>query len=434
MYQYYINNNNEDNKPVAIVLGGTVPHRGLVETLKNRGYYTIVIDYFKNPPAAKLADVHYCESAMDYDVVLNIAKENNAELVLSSCLDQQMNIAMHVAETLQLPHPFSPEKAIEVTNKKVMKKIMIEHNIPTAKYYAIDKNSDLKGINLKYPAIVKPVDNSGSAGVIKVETPDELQDAVKESLTLSRSGNLVVEEFIDGTEMSTHGFAINGKIHLLFGTCRITAVEGDLYQQLCNVYLVDIKPAIKKKIEDIINKLIDIFELPPDTPMFTQVIVRDEEVFVVEFSPRLGGGISSYVSKECADFDLLNYSIDSYLGIHKDRGTGILNKYVCCCPIHCGEGIFNSVTGADELIKEGIAKKYFILKSKGDHIDKKKPSSSLVMKYVVEGDTPEECYQKMKVSNNRTDILDLNNNSIRDYTFTLTEKLFYDKLNLITNF
>jgi len=433
MFKYVVNNENSENKPVVIVLGGTVPHRGLIETLKERGYYTIVVDYFENPPAAKQADVHCKESAMDYEVVLNVAKENNAQLVLSSCLDQQMNIAMQVAETLNLPHPFSPQKAVEVTNKRLMKKIMMDYGIPTARYYAVDKNTDLESIVLDYPIIVKPVDNSGSAGVIKVETPEELKAAIDESLNLSRSKSLVVEEFIEGTEMSTHGFAENGKIHLLFGTCRITAVEGDLYQQLCNVYLTDIKPLIKMKIENIINKLIEAFDLPSDTPMFTQVMVKDDDVYVVEFSPRLGGGISSYVAKECADFDLYNYSIDTYLGKHEDRGKGILKKYVCCCPIHCKEGIFDKVKGAEELLKDKTAIEYFVLKSKGDHIDRVKPSSSLVMKYVVEGDTPMECFYKMKEANKRTEILDVDGNSIRDYSFELTEELFLNKLSKITD-
>ena len=67
----------------AIVLGGTVPHASLLDKLKDRGYYTILIDYFDDPPAASHADLHLKDSAMDPDAVLRIAKEYDADLVLS---------------------------------------------------------------------------------------------------------------------------------------------------------------------------------------------------------------------------------------------------------------------------------------------------------------------------------------------------------------
>ena len=47
----------------AIVLGGTEDHIKLIELLKNRGYFVILIDYYKNPPAKKAADLHIQERA-----------------------------------------------------------------------------------------------------------------------------------------------------------------------------------------------------------------------------------------------------------------------------------------------------------------------------------------------------------------------------------
>ena len=113
-----------ENKPVAIVLGGIYPHGAALDKLKKRGYHTILIDYFDNPPAAVHADEHRKESAMDEDMVLQIAKETNAKLVVSPCLDQQLMIAMKVSEKLGLPHPFDSQTAVNVTNKKYMKKMI----------------------------------------------------------------------------------------------------------------------------------------------------------------------------------------------------------------------------------------------------------------------------------------------------------------------
>ena len=41
----------------ALVLGGTDDHIALIESLKRRGYRTILIDHYENPPAQAVADL-----------------------------------------------------------------------------------------------------------------------------------------------------------------------------------------------------------------------------------------------------------------------------------------------------------------------------------------------------------------------------------------
>ena len=108
---------NLHNKPVAVVLGGTFPHITLVENLRQRGYYTILVDYYDNPPAKASADEHLQESTLDKKKVLDIARSRNAELVISACIDQANVTACYVADKLGLPAPYSYETALRVTNK-----------------------------------------------------------------------------------------------------------------------------------------------------------------------------------------------------------------------------------------------------------------------------------------------------------------------------
>ena len=66
----------------ALVLGGTYPHRALIQKLKDRGYYTILVDYLDHPAAKECADEHLQESTLDMERVCELAKERNAELVV----------------------------------------------------------------------------------------------------------------------------------------------------------------------------------------------------------------------------------------------------------------------------------------------------------------------------------------------------------------
>ena len=42
------------NEKKAIVLGGTAPHAMLINKLKKRGYYVILVDYLKESPGKRL--------------------------------------------------------------------------------------------------------------------------------------------------------------------------------------------------------------------------------------------------------------------------------------------------------------------------------------------------------------------------------------------
>ena len=123
------------DKPIAIVLGGTVPHAHLISLLKKRGYYTILLDYTPNPPAKEYADEHMPVSTLDVEAVLDVAKSRNARLVISTNVDQANVTCCSVSEKLGLTEPYSYETALNVTDKQRMKRIMWEHNIISADSY-----------------------------------------------------------------------------------------------------------------------------------------------------------------------------------------------------------------------------------------------------------------------------------------------------------
>ncbi|MCF3118640.1 ATP-grasp domain-containing protein [Streptomyces arenae] len=64
------------------------------------------------------------------------------------------------------------------------------------------------------PAVVKPRDLSGSAGVAKLDAPDTAPDRIREALRLSASGRVVVEEFLEGTEHTVAGLVADGTFHV----------------------------------------------------------------------------------------------------------------------------------------------------------------------------------------------------------------------------
>lgn len=143
----------------AIVLGGTHDHIYLIELLQTQNYFVILIDYLADPPAKKAADEHIAESALDENIVLKIAKERKAELVISLCIDQTLPVMAFVCSKLGLPCHLTHAQSLSLTNKYEMKRKLKKGRIPTTDFIIIDDDIQTTvNHNLLFPLVIKPVD------------------------------------------------------------------------------------------------------------------------------------------------------------------------------------------------------------------------------------------------------------------------------------
>ncbi len=200
-------------KKKALVLAGGLPQIKLINELKSRGYYVILVDYSLSPIAERFADKFYRESTLDVPMVTQIAIKENADIIITCCTDQALSTVSSVSAKLGLPCYIDERTGLSVTNKKEMKSILYANRIPTSRFVITD-NSDID-IDLKYPVVVKPVDCNSSKGVTKVYSESELKQTISDSISYSRGKNAIVEEYVEGKEVSVDAFVVEGKVHLL---------------------------------------------------------------------------------------------------------------------------------------------------------------------------------------------------------------------------
>ena len=79
---------------------------------------------------------------------------------------------------------------------------------------AIIKSEDLRQI--KYPVIVKPVDSSGGTGIRICHNENELQKAYARAVSLSKTNQAIVEEFIKGDEFTAAYTIKDGQFSLTY--------------------------------------------------------------------------------------------------------------------------------------------------------------------------------------------------------------------------
>lgn len=370
----------------ALVLGGTSPHKLLIDKLKGRGYYVILVDYLDNPPAKPSADEHIKASTLDKDVVCSIAKERKADLVISACIDQANSVCCYVAEKLDLPHPYSYQTSLEVTNKGLMKRIMEDNGIPTSPFMTVFSLDEVVWDSVSFPSVVKPVDCNSSKGVRKVENREDAETAISKAIQLSRTRQAIVEGFNEGPEIQVDCLASSFGVKIMMTRQKqkiLSAESAMALQSYGSVFPAPLSATQMSDVQCIAERIASAFGLR-NTPFFYQAVITEKGISVLEFAPRVGGGLSYSILKEYGAYDAVEYVIDSYLGIELKAEPCIpTDKYLSSNIVYVRPGVFDHMEGFELLLDKGLIDRTYLMKSRGDCIDGDLRSSNRVAAFIV---------------------------------------------------
>ncbi len=390
------------------MLGGTVPHAALIQNLKRRGYCTVLLDYYENPPAKQFADRHFRESTLDLEAVVNVARDVSASVVLSACVDQANATACHVAEKLGLPAPYSYETALKVSQKPIMKAVMAEYGIPTCKYRVIREQSELGILDLQFPLIVKPADSNGSKGVKRAETPSELLAHFRSAKHISRNGEVIVETFCRGEDVSVDCFVQDGKATVLMLRRKydLPGTSDTVINCFASIVPARVSAVAFEKIRGIADAVTIAFGLQ-STPLLIQVMVDREDVSVIELAARIGGGLSYRTILLKIGFDILDATLDVYLNKTPCLTTRPSKDIFLTSNVYAFPGVFDVVVGQRELIRNGVIREFYQHKMRGMTIGTSLASGDRVCSFIVQGDNEELVLEKVRQAISRLTVLDV---------------------------
>ena len=382
-------------KKTALVLGGTAAHISLIENLKQRGYHTILVDYLPNPIAKPYADAHIQESGFDTDVVLRIAQGHNADLVISTNLDFANVVACEVGEKLGLPIPYSSETARYSTQKDLMKERMTAFDIPTSRYVVGNCYEDVSNHQLRYPVMVKPVDRSGGFGVYKVSNPGDTPYYFQKALDESGIGRALIEEFVEGEQVSIDCFVQNGRAEvLLVRNARVNKNKNAYYGLTYGAIIpADISEKAKDAAKDVVKKIVAAFSLHT-TFFLIQAIVNQDNVNVIEVALRVGGGASNVIISTACSFDPIDAMVSSYLNLPIKHAAKRGGMPYLCRTLYARGGVFHKIAGHEELLDEGVIAEFRCVKPHGAVIEPNSGTKHRVAYFLTSGDTLEEAFTK----------------------------------------
>lgn len=393
----------------AIVLAGGLPQVELINKLKMRGYYTILVDYAESPLAENAADKFYKESTLDIPKVIDITKEEKADIIITCCTDQALATVAVVANKFNLPCYIDEKTGWFVTDKEYMKDTFSEYGIPTAQY-TITENS-LIDISLRYPLVVKPVDCNSSKGVTRIDRAEELCKSIDKAIDYSRVKKAVIEEYIEGREISVDAFCIEGKVIILSTSYSEKIDNGQGFVIWKGTYPAVTDEKKMTEISEIASKIAEAFKLK-NCPLLIQLIENENGLNVIEFSARTGGCLKYRMIKHASNIDIIDATIDLFEEKIPTIVPTRYNGFISDEFIYCTPGVFDHLENADECIKNGWASEIYALKKSGESVGKINNSGDRVAALVIEALSYEEYVQKHNKVAENIQVIDIYGNDI----------------------
>lgn len=402
----------------AIILGGTEDHIRLIELLKGKGYDTILVDYLDNPVAKGISDIHIKASTIDKESVLKIAKEQKAKLVIATCIDSALSTAAFVSEKLGLPFHIDYSTSLALTDKTKMKTIFAEQNIPTSSFIILNELNKQKIDSLRYPLVIKPADANSSKGVTKVNNWLEVTNAFFTAQEISKNKKVVIEEFISGEELSVDVMVTDGEAQIILITENIKSkLNENVFTIIQSKFSKEKSIELEKPIKEIANKIATAFKIK-NGPLLIQLINKNGELNVIEFSSRIGGGSKHHYIKAITKYDILNDFIN-VIETGKSTGTNLQYQANFASIHYCytKPGVICSYGGFKSLLDENVIDQLFIYKPTNTKILQNTTSSDRPLGYLITAENENELLEKFKQVDQTVKILSTNNIDIMLHSY-----------------
>ncbi len=352
-----------------MMIGAGIMQYPAIEVAKKNGYDVVSVDGNKDAPGCKISDYFIHADISRWDLVLEKAIEFNNRTrkiggVITIGTDFSYTVAK-VAEYFNLVG-VSPETALAATRKDVMRKAFKENGVPCPEFYTTDNLKDAKKIlkKLEGACVIKPVDNMGARGVRFVSNEDELEIAFARAMKFSRTRKVIMEEFMEGPELSIDTIVYDGRVHQL--TIADRHISGFPYFIERGHTIPSILPKeVLNDVFEVMKKGIKALGINIGASKADMKVTKDGPK-IGEMTARLSGGFhSQYTDPLATGMQSMKAAIDIAMGKKLDLNdiTPKYNRSACERSLYPKPGRVISINGVEEAGKsKGIAKIFINVK------------------------------------------------------------------------
>lgn len=308
-----------------MILGASILQLPAIRKAKEMGLQVITVDMDENAIGFKEEGI-ICEviSTIDSEKILEAAKKHNIDGIMTLASDMPMRSVAIVAKEMGLVG-ITEQTALNATNKAEMRQCLKESGVPIPQFFRVSSKEEYEEAidyfkTSKLKCIVKPADNSGSRGVdLLSDLSDEelISRAYEYSKSYSRGGDIVVEEYMEGPEVSVETLSVDGECHIIQITDKLTT--GAPYFVEMGHSEPSAQPEdIKVRISEVASAAVKAIGIE-NGPSHTEIKVTKDGPKIVELGARLGGdNITTHLVPLSTGVDMVECCIKIALGEKPD--------------------------------------------------------------------------------------------------------------------
>lgn len=311
-------------KQHLLILGAGYDQLSPIKKAISKGYQVTAVD--KNPKSIgrKFASNFYELSNRDINgidcLIKDFSKKGNSVTGIFLMGADIPHIAAELCNRNNLPS-ISLQSAKIAQNKILMKNTFLNSNIPIPAFHLINNIDQLKNLILKYKKVViKPSDSSGSRGVSLLSSALSekiLQRSFEDAYENSSEKQVLLEEFIDGPQLSSESLILDGKA--------ITYGYADRNYEYIDKYAPNIvenggiQPSLElmqkyDEVNDLIEACAESLGIV-DGVIKGDIVFNNDKPVIIEVAARLSGGdFSETLIPESSGYDFIDSAIEISIG------------------------------------------------------------------------------------------------------------------------
>ncbi len=208
-----------------------------------------------------------------------------------------------IAQALGLPAN-SVESAQAALNKFVMRELLSRAGVPSPRYwlFSLDDEPALLAHRVQYPSVLKPTILSASRGVIRADDPAQFVAAFRRIEAILQTPEVVamgeaarqilVEEFVSGTEVALEGLLIKGDLQVLALFDKPDPLDGPFFEETIYVTPSRLPATTQDRIANCTAAAAQALGLQ-EGPVHAELRVNENGPWILEVAARSIGGLCS---------------------------------------------------------------------------------------------------------------------------------------------
>jgi len=385
-----------------LVPGAGIGQEILLRKAKEMGLTTIVVSPKGDYPGFKYADIIHHENVRNEEKVLEIALRENIDGIVSDQNDIPVETMGYVAEKLNLTGNDYITSRI-YCRKDLMREKCNEIYVPSLEY---GRATDLAGTlkiagEIGYPVMCKPTDNQSSKGVFRVNSEDELRYVFNEVSSNAFSGEIIVEQYLEGKELIIDGLAIRGEYKGLLLTENFNF-------DLKDVFIPKLKKSPTSLSDEEISELMSLDERinisfgMANGRTHNEYLLnpQDGRFYLIDAAARGGGTfISSHLLPFACGFDATELQIRLALGEPLDIGDyPEASKAVCYVCFYLEAGEIKHIEGLETIRDmDGVIGVHDVNLKVGEKINSMTDKSNRLGPVLIGCDTLDEMNETIEI-------------------------------------